>query len=147
MGRASSGPSRIWPSSQQEQTDGWKSWYMDSPPKTYPMRHPAGSDRPQEQHQQSPHTNHRQNQGTITITPNPKVFEKKIVSMKDKQFDGDKGGEKWRTDTMNYFIGRAPDIESLLLWAEHRSRQGDPRPTFRNEVDSQATANGLDPSV
>ena len=62
-----------------------------------------------------PQANHRQNQGTITITPYSNVFEEKIASMKDKQFDGDKGGEKWRTDTMNYFIGRAPNIESLHL--------------------------------
>ena len=41
------------------------------------------------------------------------MFEEKIASMKEKQLDGDKGGEKWRTDTMNYLIGRAPDIESL----------------------------------
>ena len=67
--------------------------------------------------------------------------------MKEKQFDGDKGGEKWRTDTMNYLIGRDPDIESLLLWAEHRSRQDDPRPIQRNEVDAQSTVNGIDPSV
>ena len=67
--------------------------------------------------------------------------------MNEKQFDGDKGGEKWRTDTMNYLIGRAPDIESLLLWAEHRSRQDDPKPIHRNEVDTQATVNGIDPSV
>ena len=67
--------------------------------------------------------------------------------MKEKQFDGDKVGEKWRTDTMNYLIGRAPDIESLFLCAEHRSRQDDPRPIQRNEVDAQSTVNGIDPSV
>ena len=67
--------------------------------------------------------------------------------MKERQLDGEKGGEKCRTDTMNYLIGRAPDIESLLLWAERRSRQEDPKPIHRNEVDSQVTVNGVDPSV
>ena len=70
------------PSSRQEQADGWQNWYMDSPQKTYPMREPPGSrpqEQPQDQYQwQSPPAAHRQNPGTINITPYSKVFEEKL---------------------------------------------------------------------
>ena len=85
--------------------------------------------------------------GTINITPYSKVFEEKIASMKEKQYDGSKNGEVWRTDTMNYLIGRAPDIEGLLRWAESRNLQQDPPPISRTEVNLQVTPNGVDPSV
>ena len=67
-------------------------------------------------------------QGAINITAYSKVFEGKIASMKEKQYDGAKNGGAWRTDTMNYLIGRAPDIQHLLQWAESRNHGSDPKP-------------------
>ena len=48
---------------------------------------------------------------------------------------------------MDYFIGRAPGIHSILLWAGSRNRQGGAPPTTRGDVDAQRTVNGVHPSV
>ena len=48
--------------------------------------------------------------------------------MKGKQHGGAKSGEAWRTDKMNYLIGRAPDMQHLLQWAESRNVGPDPKP-------------------
>ena len=48
---------------------------------------------------------------------------------------------------MNYLIGRAPDMESRLPWAEHRNRQDDPKPITRREDGMQVIVNGIGPSV
>ena len=47
----------------------------------------------------------------------------------------------------DYLIGRAPDMDSLLRWAEYRNRQEDPKPITRKDVDMQVTVSGIDPSV
>ena len=64
-----------------------------------------------------------------------------------KQYDGDKAGEKWHTGNMNYLIGRVPDIQSLLVWAESRDHGENATPIIRKEVDEQFTVNGVDPPV
>ncbi len=48
---------------------------------------------------------------------------------------------------MNYLIGSAPGIQSLLQWAEYRGRHGTPLPIIRADVDAQITVNGVDPTV
>ena len=48
---------------------------------------------------------------------------------------------------MNYLIGRAPDIQSLLQRAEARNLQTDPQPISMTEVGMLSTANGVDPNV
>ena len=48
---------------------------------------------------------------------------------------------------LNCLIGRAPDMQSLLQWAEYRNRTENPLPIIRADVDAQVTVNGIDPTV
>ena len=67
--------------------------------------------------------------------------------MEEKQYDGARNGEVWRTDTMNYLIGRAPDMQHLLQWAGSRRVRSDPKPTTSADVSILNTINGVDPNV
>ena len=78
------------------------------------MRKPPGCEQYQEQFRQPPQALRRQPSGTTSITSYSKLFGEEIASTNERRFDGDKGGETWRTDIMNYLVGRAPDMESLL---------------------------------
>ena len=98
---------------QQRRDDGLNNWYVGSPTGvSFPMREPPGYKQLQEQPQPAPQAQCRQLSGSININPYTKVFEEKIATSKGRQFDGDKGCEKWRTDMMNDLISSAPDMES-----------------------------------
>ncbi len=85
--------------------------------------------------------------GAIDVTAYSNIFAGQIASMNETPYGGAKDGEVCRTDPVNYLIGRAPDIQSLLQWAEARNLQTDPRPITMTGVGMLSTVNGVDPDV
>ena len=47
-----------------------------------------------------------------------KLFEDKMALQDGFQFDGQKGGDRWKGKLERYFISKAPALKVLLNWAE-----------------------------
>ena len=47
-----------------------------------------------------------------------RLFEDKMASQDGFQFDGQKGGDRWKGKVERYFISKAPALKAILTWAE-----------------------------
>ena len=47
-----------------------------------------------------------------------KLFEDKMALQSGFQFDGQKGGDRWKGKVERYFIGKAPALKVILEWVE-----------------------------
>ncbi len=50
--------------------------------------------------------------------PGGRLFDKKMATLPEYQYNGATGGDIWRTKVRNYFVGRCPDVWPLLNWVE-----------------------------
>ena len=56
------------------------------------------------------------------LSYNSKLFDAKFGQESKNQFDGGlKGGDAWKVLMKGYFVGKLPEIDSLLAWAEKQS--------------------------
>ena len=51
------------------------------------------------------------------------TFETKLPQLKDNQFDGQKGGEQWKSLVGNYLVSRHPMMAYVPRWAENRDQR------------------------
>ncbi len=58
--------------------------------------------------------------GGFAVTMASKLFEEKTAMADACKYDGNAEGRgaSWRTDVLNYFVSRCPDVEPWLVWAE-----------------------------
>ena len=71
------------------------------------------------------------------------IFETKFAQYKENQFDGQKGGEHWKSLVGNYFVYRHPMMTHILEWAENRGSN----PVTKGDVEKLRPWMNEDPHV
>ena len=71
------------------------------------------------------------------------IFETKFGQSKENQFDGQKGGEQWKSLVGNYLVARHPMMAHILRWAENRGSN----PVTKSGVESVRLWMDEDPHV